>query len=149
MTTCFLRLVFLDMSELFSFPKSEKLCSGILIDKLFTEGNREIGSFPVRVVYLLLPQDELSGINIMVSASKRHFKRAVKRNRVKRQLREYYRLNSERIKNILSLHKKGLLLALIYTDGKLWPTEKLNKKLDVAFDKLQAAIEKSSENGQV
>lgn len=76
------------MSENFFFPKSEKLCSDKLIDRLFTEGNREIGSFPVRLVYLQVSTEEISGINILVSVSKRHFKRAVKRNRVKRQLRE-------------------------------------------------------------
>ena len=77
------------MSEKFFFPKSEKLCSDKLIERLFSQGNREIGTFPVRLVYLPVSTEELTGINVMVSVSKRHFKRAVKRNRVKGQLREY------------------------------------------------------------
>lgn len=133
------------MSENFFFPKSEKLCSDKLIDRLFTEGNREIGSFPVRLVYLQVSTEEISGINILVSVSKRHFKRAVKRNRVKRQLREYYRLNNQKLKSILAADNQGLLLALIYTDGKLWSTEKLNKRLDSAFEKLLSAIGGKSE----
>ena len=133
------------MSENFFFPKAEKLCSDKLIDKLFTDGNREIGSFPVRLVYLQVPAEEISGINLLVSVSKRHFKRAVKRNRVKRQLREYYRLNNQKLKNILAADNQGLLLALIYTDGKLWSTEKLNKRLDSAFEKLLSAIGRKSE----
>ena len=132
------------MSENF-FPKAEKLCSDKLIDKLFTDGNREIGSFPVRLVYLQVPAEEISGINLLVSVSKRHFKRAVKRNRVKRQLREYYRLNNQKLKSILAADNQGLLLALIYTDGKLWSTEKLNKRLDSAFEKLLSAIGRKSE----
>ncbi len=133
------------MSENFFFPKTEKLCSDKLIDRLFTEGNREIGSFPVRLVYLQVPPEEISGINLLVSVSKRHFKRAVKRNRVKRQLREYYRLNSQKLKSILAANNQGLLLALIYTDGKLWSTEKLNKRLDSAFEKLLSVLIQKSE----
>lgn len=133
------------MSENFFFPKTEKLCSDKLIDKLFIDGNREIGSFPVRLVYLQVPAEEISGINLLVSVSKRHFKRAVKRNRVKRQLREYYRLNNQKLKSILAADSQGLLLALIYTDGKLWSTEKLNKRLDSAFEKLLSAIGGKSE----
>lgn len=133
------------MSENFFFPKSEKLCSDKLIDRLFTEGNREIGSFPVRLVYLQVSTEEISGINILVSVSKRHFKRAVKRNRVKRQLREYYRLNNQKLKSILAANNQGLLLALIYTDGKLWSTEKLNKRLDSAFEKLLSVLSSKSE----
>lgn len=133
------------MSENFFFPKTEKLCSDKLIDRLFTEGNREIGSFPVRLVYLQVPPEEISGINLLVSVSKRHFKRAVKRNRVKRQLREYYRLNSQKLKSMLAANNQGLLLALIYTDGKLWSTEKLNKRLDSAFEKLLSVLIQKSE----
>jgi ribonuclease P protein component len=133
------------MSENFFFPKSEKLCSDKLIDRLFTEGNREIGSFPVRLVYLQVSTEEISGINILVSVSKRHFKRAVKRNRVKRQLREYYRLNNQKLKSMLATNNQGLLLALIYTDGKLWSTEKLNKRLDSAFEKLLSVLSSKSE----
>jgi ribonuclease P protein component len=133
------------MSENFFFPKSEKLCSDKLIDRLFTEGNREIGSFPVRLVYLQVSTEEISGINILVSVSKRHFKRAVKRNRVKRQLREYYRLNNQKLKSMLATNNQGLLLALIYTDGKLWSTEKLNKRLDSAFEKLLSVLSLKSE----
>ena len=133
------------MSENFFFPKTEKLCSDKLIDRLFTEGNREIGSFPVRLVYLQVPPEEISGINLLVSVSKRHFKRAVKRNRVKRQLREYYRLNNQKLKSMLAANNQGLLLALIYTDGKLWSTEKLNKRLDSAFEKLLSVLSSKSE----
>lgn len=133
------------MSENFFFPKSEKLCSDKLIDKLFTEGNREIGCFPVRLVYLQVSAEEIDGVNVLVSVSKRHFKRAVKRNRIKRQIREYYRLNNRKLKDLLADNGKGLLLALIFTDGRLWSTEKLNKRLDSAFEKLLSALSVKAE----
>lgn len=134
------------MSEKFFFPKSEKLCSDKLIERLFSQGNREIGTFPVRLVYLPVSTEELTGINVMVSVSKRHFKRAVKRNRVKRQLREYYRLNSCLLKEKLAAKGCGLLMALIFTDSKLWPSDKLDKRLDSVFQKLVSAIDESLDN---
>ena len=46
---------------------------------------------------------------------------------------------------MLAANNQGLLLALIYTDGKLWSTEKLNKRLDSAFEKLLSVLIQKSE----
>ena len=73
--------------------KSERLDKKKVIDKMFSGGARSFSVFPLRVVYL--PVEELEApVSILVSVSKRRFKRAVKRNRVKRQIREAYRKNN-------------------------------------------------------
>jgi ribonuclease P protein component len=76
-----------------TFPKKEHLCGEIRINKLFSEGKAFI-SYPVRVVY---KQEEraidMAPVMVMFSVPKRKFKRAVKRNRLKRLMREAYRLN--------------------------------------------------------
>ena len=65
--------------------KSERLDKKKVIDKMFSGGARSFSVFPLRVVYL--PVEELEApVSILVSVSKRRFKRAVKRNRVKRQI---------------------------------------------------------------
>ena len=67
--------------------KSERLDKKKVIEKMFAGGSRSFSVFPLRVVYL--PVEELEApVSILVSVSKRRFKRAVKRNRVKRQIRE-------------------------------------------------------------
>ena len=72
--------------------KSERLDKKKVIEKMFAGGSRSFSVFPLRVVYL--PVEELEApVSILVSVSKRRFKRAVKRNRVKRQIREAYRKN--------------------------------------------------------
>ncbi len=79
-----------------SLPKSERIVSKKLIDQLFTsDQNHSLAAFPLRAVYLEAPTDTLPAqkARILISVSKRHFKHAVDRNRVKRQLREAYRLN--------------------------------------------------------
>lgn len=77
-----------------SFTKSERLCSFREIQSLMKNG----GSFfhyPFKVVYerVALTQEQQRPNAIIVSVPKRHFKRAVKRNLLKRRIRESYRLN--------------------------------------------------------
>ena len=77
--------------------KAERLHSRKLIEKLFGGGqSRSMSAFPLRVVYLAptSPSDDNKSTampQMLVSVPKRYFKRAVKRNRIKRQVREAYR----------------------------------------------------------
>ena len=83
----------------FTLCKEERICSKLLIDKLFNGGNsHSMVAFPLRVVYVIKDRNEaqdatIPQTKILVSVPKKHFKRAVKRNRVKRQVREAYRKN--------------------------------------------------------
>ena len=78
---------------IYTLCKAERLNSKILIGKMFEGGvSKSFSIFPIRVVYMPVEQGEASA-SILISVSKRRFKRAVKRNRVKRQIREAYRKN--------------------------------------------------------
>ncbi len=78
----------------YKFPKSEKLRLKRHIERLFKNGQRQYFS-PLSVKYLKF---EDSGTNLCgVSVPKRKFKNAVDRNRIKRQMREAYRLNKHLI----------------------------------------------------
>jgi ribonuclease P protein component len=90
-----------------TFSKKERIVSRKLIEQLFSKGNsHSTSAFPLRVVYMEKDRDEgEEPVQIMISVSKRHFKRAVKRNRVKRQIREAYR------------HHKNILLGSV-PEGK-------------------------------
>ena len=72
--------------------KSERLDKKKVTEKMFAGGSRSLSVLPLRVVYL--PVEELEApVSILVCVSKSSFKRAVKSNRVKRQIREEYRMN--------------------------------------------------------
>jgi ribonuclease P protein component len=117
-----------------TFAKQERLCSSKLIDRLFSEGNRQISVFPVRLVWLLA--DDIEGVQILISAPKRNFHHAVDRNRIKRQVREFYRTHSVTLKEIVAGKGKGLALAFLYNDNKLWDSDKLAERLGTAMEKL-------------
>ena len=126
-----------------TFHKEERLCSSRLIDMLFSEGDRSTGSFPVRLVWCFLPESEPVGVQVLVSAPKRNFKHAVDRNRIKRQIREFYRLNGTPLKDLSASTGKGIALAFLFNDRKLWPTSDLNRRLAPAFDKLVCKVSES------
>lgn len=83
------------MPKPFGFPKSERLKSRKQIDALFS-GGKSVSVFPVRAVYKFFSA-EGPEVKVGVSASKRSFKRAVDRNRIKRLLREAWRLQKEEL----------------------------------------------------
>jgi len=86
---------FLKMS--FTYNKKYKLKSKKLIDQLFSEG-KSVAAFPLRMVYLKL-NSESTTYKVGVSVSKRNFRKAVDRNRIKRLLREAYRINQKQMFN--------------------------------------------------
>ncbi len=75
-----------------TFNHKEKLKSKKEIELLFGEG-KSIAQYPIRLIYRKSSIQENNGPKTAVSVSKRNFKKAVDRNRIKRLLREGYRKN--------------------------------------------------------
>ena len=123
-----------------SFPKSEHLCGDKTITKVFESGEAFI-CYPLRVVYLLQPKNGSEAINVLVGVPKKRFKRAVKRNRLKRLMREAYRLNKHEIPEALDLKQLQLQVAFNYVSDEELDFETINKKMKSALQKLQSIIE--------
>ena len=121
-----------------TFCKPERLCGSTQIDRLFREGNRQISVFPVRLVWLLAV--DIKGIQVLISAPKRNFHHAVDRNRIKRQIREFYRTSSAPLKEAVALKGQGMALAFLFNDTRLWDSSKLSERLQSAIGKLIAAL---------
>jgi ribonuclease P protein component len=99
------------------FPKEEKLKSKKCIEQLFSAGNA-VSKFPLKLIYVAtdLPNDV--PIQAGVSVTKRRFKKAVTRNRIKRLMREAYRLHKNDVFNKISTSYAFMFLYL----GKQEPT---------------------------
>lgn len=117
---------------MYTFNKSERLCSKKLIERLFAGGNKSFPAFPIRIVYMYLkPEENEADVSILISVPKKRFKHAVKRNHVKRQIREAYRLNKHILLDTLQTEASNnkLALAFIWLDNKIHSTEEVEYKV--------------------
>lgn len=109
-----------------TFPKHEKLKSKKMIEHLFAHG-KSCTVFPLKLIYSSYNFDEDVPIQMGVSVSKRNVKLAVKRNRIKRLLREAYRLNKHLVFNEIEGKYVGMILYL----GKEKPNfQEVNLKME-------------------
>ena len=122
----------------YTYNKDEKLKSQKAIEQLFAEG-KSVSAYPLRMVYL----DKQSQLKVGVSVSKRNFKLAVHRNRVKRLLREGYRLN----KNLLIDNKLDHYTLMILYISKEMPDFKIiDKKMKALLTKFNDQVSNIEKN---
>lgn len=120
----------MDNSKGFTLPKSERLYMKKDIEELFSGKNESFSVFPIRVVFMKVPKDEnIPPVRILISVSKRKFKRAVKRNKVKRQIRESYRKNKQILINHLIDSNNNIVIGFIWIANELKETCTVEKSI--------------------
>lgn len=127
-----------------TFKKKERLCLKKQVAQLFEEG-KALMAYPSRVQYLLVDAVDDAPAKMLFSVPKKRFKRAVKRNLIRRKMREAYRLH----KHLLYSHVpegKQLLIALIYLDKEVLPYQSVQKGLLKAIEKLIETMVENPEN---
>ena len=101
-----------------------------LIDELFGGGHsRSVAAFPLRAVFMQRPRgahDE--PLQMLISVPKKYFHHAVDRNRVKRQVREAWRLHKSLLAEALASDKQ-LLIAFVWTSDTLLPTSAVHERV--------------------
>ena len=103
------------MAKQFTLSNSERLKSRKLIENLFGQG-KTFAVYPFRIYYSVVPADESRFmIQFGVGVSRKNFKKAVDRNKIKRLTREAYRLQKNNLHEKVRANNKRLLLFFIYT----------------------------------
>jgi len=122
----------------FGFPKAERLTGKKKIEELFADGS-SFFLHPFLVKYL--PAQE-GPHKILITVSKKKFKRAVDRNRIRRLIREAYRLH----KHVL-YHQPGMFfhVGFIYQDNSILPYAEIEQKVIILLNRLSNQMTKSHE----
>ena len=131
----------------FQFNKFSRIVSKKVIEQLFNgHENASKAAYPIRIV--VMAQERTEGqpnAQVLISVSKRHFKHAVDRNRVKRQLREAYRLNQQLLTNRVP-EGTQVCLAFIWLSNEHAPSDvvaaRMRRLLKFAAEKINAKDDK-------
>lgn len=119
-----------------TFSKNERLCSKILIDRLIETG-KSFNHSPYRITWLPIAESS-APIKVVISIPKRSFKKAVDRNRLKRQTREIYRKEKQKVYDVLA--DKKILMMIVYTAKTKIEFKELEIKLKEALERLSKTV---------
>lgn len=128
-----------------TFRKEERLCSKKLIGELLQNGSSFL-VYPFRIVWKVtqLPDETTSPAQILISISKKRFRRANKRNRIKRLIREAYRLNKQtQLYTKLQDSHIQIVFMCSYIGNDILPYAELEKKLKLTLIRLSNEAIKS------
>lgn len=124
--------------------RDERLRGEIRVNNLFLSGESFI-AYPYRVVYTVSEAARPAPTALLVSIPKKRFKRAVKRNRLRRCTKEAFRLNKTILNTPLLAAGKSIDMALIYLDKEMQPYTLLEKRMKELLQKLAARIVPATE----
>lgn len=128
------------VAKQFTLGKKERLKSRKAIDELFQNGKRFTVP-PFRVYYTITKGDALQ---FGVGASTKNLKKAVDRNRIKRQIREAYRLQKKSLQELVQNNKSALDLFIIYTEKELPDYQQIYAQVEKVISKISSIISENN-----
>jgi ribonuclease P protein component len=106
---------------------------------VFDEG-KAITAYPLRVIYLI-HSSSTQNLQAGFTVSSRTFKRAVDRNRIKRLLRESYRLQKEELETLMKETNRQLAVFWIFTGKEIADHSLISSKMMLLMNKIIKQIE--------
>lgn len=122
-----------------TFGKDERISLQKEIDFLFSEG-KSFRVFPLRVIYTKQEAIDNKGISILISVPKKKIKRAVHRNRLKRLIREAYRLNKQILTGEEQVQAGRHLIAFLFIGNEVVSYKEIETALIKGLTQLQEKL---------
>ncbi len=123
---------------MFEFDRTQRLRSRKKIETLFKQGKGFL-IFPISVRYCV--REGEGKVGVLITCPKRYHKLAVNRNRVKRLLRENYRLNSEQIRQFAKQQNLSIDFSMTYVDKQVPSFEKIQETVLQILERLHLEID--------
>lgn len=134
--------------ERYKLTKAERVTGSKRVASIFLSGKSFI-SYPLRVVYLPHEQNFGAKCSILVTVPKKRLRKAADRNRIKRLVREAYRLNKEITNDIeFSADASKLDIAFVYVKDSLADFNTINKAVQKALKQIANLIQSRDETEQ-
>jgi len=133
-----------------TLSKQERLNSRKQIDMLFGGGkSHSMTAFPIRIIYMVRArEDGKAPIQVLTSVPKKHFKHAVDRNRVKRQLREAYRRHKQTVHQGLP-ETSQMLIAFVWLSDRHYTSPEIEERVDNLLQRIAEKLRAESEEWKV
>jgi len=126
-----------------TFTKDERLCKKILISKLFREGH-SFFIYPFRVIFLEIMIPVNFPVQVLISVPAQIIRKAVLRNRIKRRIREAWRINKEILYEDLTERQQQMAVCIMYTSKEILPSSLVREKIILILQRLRKGHAKIS-----
>lgn len=117
------------------YNANQKLKSKKLLEQVFAKGNTFL-VFPVKVFFLLHANTGNTNLQAGVGTGKRNFKKATQRNRIKRVLREAFRLHKHALEQHLQQNNISMAVFLLFIDKEMPSSKVIDEKMKLIMQKL-------------
>lgn len=129
-----------------TFSKAERL-SGIRNFEDLVKNGQSFFVHPFRIMWMRAGPNQESPLRIAFGVPKRNFKSAVKRNRIKRLMREAYRLNKHELYPALEQKSVKIVVMIVYTQRDMPDFNKVKGKIILSLLRLLDAIDGAGKHG--